>query len=116
MAITGEGVDGHVSVDVSTALYRIAQESLTNIARHAQARHVTISLDKRKGEARLVVEDDGCGFELDGNLDRFRRAGRLGLIGIHERASVVGGVMEVESRPPRGAAVYVRVPTADPAT
>ena len=96
--------------DVATALYRIAQEALTNVARHAKAQLVSVLLDRADGEARLVVEDDGMGFSLGSVVARARQDGRLGLAGMRERATLVGGTLEIESDPGQGTTVYVRVP------
>lgn len=93
-----------------TALYRIAQEALTNVVRHAEAQSVSVLLDKRDSRAILVVEDDGKGFDVD----HLRRAGtpaqKLGLLGMEERAALVGGSLTIESRPGAGTAVFVEVP------
>lgn len=93
-----------------TALYRIAQEALTNVVRHAGAGSVSVLLDRRDGHAILVVEDDGAGFDL---LDvRRSRApdGRLGIMGMKERATLVGGSVTIESRPGSGTAVFAEIP------
>lgn len=99
-----------VPPDVATALYRIVQEALTNVARHAQARLVSVLLDRADGEVRLVVEDDGTGFDAQRTMARARHEGRLGLAGMHERATLVGGSVEVESAAGQGTTVFVRVP------
>ncbi len=94
---------------VETALYRIAQEALTNVARHAGAGRAEMVLDYRGAEVRMVVEDDGAGFDP-------RLAGdgrRLGLYGMRERAELVGGEVSVDSAPGRGTTVIVRVPVAE---
>jgi PAS domain S-box-containing protein len=96
-------------VNVETHLYRIAQEALNNINKHAQAENVTIMLEKRKRELILIVEDDGKGFDHT-NLSRPRESGRgLGLIGMRERAALIGGELDIESSD-SGTAIYVRVP------
>lgn len=110
VAITGSAAGRPLPDDVATALYRIAQEALTNAARHAEARHVTLQLDVVAGEVRLIVEDDGRGFDPSASL-RARHERRLGLAGMRERASLVGGGLQVESSPERGGTtLYVRVP------
>jgi len=92
-----------------TALYRIAQEALTNVVRHANAGSVSVLLDRQDGHAILVVEDDGRGFDVE----RVRRSGapaqKLGLLGMEERAALIGGVLTIESQPGR-TAVFVKVP------
>jgi PAS domain S-box-containing protein len=96
-------------LDVETHLYRIAQEALNNIGKHANAENVTVMLEKREHELILIVEDDGRGFEPD-KVVAPRRSGRgLGLLGMQERSSLIGGSLEIESSA-NGTAVYVRVP------
>lgn len=92
--------------EVEVALYRIVQEALTNIARHSGASSVGILLDRRPDTVRLVVEDDGLGFDVDGP----GAAQRLGLAGIRERAALLGGSASVESGAGGGTAVYVTLP------
>jgi PAS domain S-box-containing protein len=91
---------------VSTAAYRIAQEALTNVARHARAGHVNVKLGGRDGRLTLVVTDDGQGFDPSA-LDEF---GGLGLAGMQERAVLAGGWLEIHSAPQRGTRVCFTVP------
>ncbi len=96
--------------EVETALYRIAQEALTNAARHAGARHVSVVLEQRGNRALLIVEDDGEGFDVAQVRASVQERGRLGLYGMEERASLVGGRLTVESAPGSGTTVVVEVP------
>lgn len=98
---------GRLPRDVETAFYRVAQEALTNAARHSRARRVRISVERRRGVARLTVADDGCGFEVDRVLGS---AVHLGLHGIRERAALLGGQAEIRSRLGRGTRIMVTVP------
>lgn len=93
---------------VATAAYRIAQEALTNAARHSGAKHVTIALVGGNGGMRLVVSDDGKGFDPQG----LSGEGCLGIAGMRERATLVGGSMEIVSAPGRGTQVIFHVPAA----
>ena len=96
-------------VNVETHLYRIAQEALNNINKHASARNVTVMLERRKKELLLIIEDDGKGFD-PAKLERPRSSGRgLGLIGMRERSALIGGELDIESSE-NGTTVYVRVP------
>ena len=92
-----------------TALYRIAQEALTNVVRHANAGSVSVLLDRQDGHAILVVEDDGRGFEVGRVRHSGTPAQKLGLLGMEERAALIGGVLTIESQPGR-TAVFVKVP------
>ena len=91
---------------VSTAAYRIAQEALTNIARHAGASGVKVSLRSSNGFLTLTVVDDGRGFDA---LHLSESEG-LGVAGMRERATLVGGSLDVTSRPLKGTRVYLKVP------
>jgi two-component system, NarL family, sensor kinase len=90
---------------VEAALYRICQEALTNVARHAEAERVIVRLVATPEQVRLAVEDDGRGFEtskVPGD--------RLGLIGMRERAEVLGGALEVYSEKGAGSRIEATVP------
>jgi len=95
--------------ELEIALYRIAQEALTNVSRHADAHSVNVLLERRNGNAILVVEDDGHGFDV-WRVETGLPGAKLGLLGMEERAGLVGGTLTVESRPGAGAAVFVEVP------
>ena len=97
--------------DVELLLYRIAQEALTNVAKHAQARHVEVDLDIDPREVRLSVVDDGIGFDVE----RFRRRPALagvGLLGMRERVAYHRGRIDIRSRPQAGVSIVVTVPLA----
>ena len=110
LAVTGDADSRTLPVEVGTALYRIAQEALTNIVRHAEATQVSVQLDEADGAVRLVIEDDGRGFDFEETRHRVRREHRLGLASMRERATLVGGTFEIESTPGEGTTVFVRVP------
>jgi signal transduction histidine kinase len=91
--------------EIQTLLFRVAQEALTNVARHAGARSASVVLTAREGRLRLVVEDDGQGFDPAAPTSRF------GLAGIRERVELLGGRLRVESSPGAGTAVIVDLET-----
>ena len=95
---------------IETALYRIAQEALTNVSRHAAASSVSVVLERQNGTAILVVEDDGVGFDLEQVSALTSPAPRLGLLGMEERAALAGAHLTIESRPGKGTAIFVQVP------
>jgi signal transduction histidine kinase len=103
---------GRLPPQEETALYRIAQEALTNVVKHAGAENVSILLEQRDNTAVLIVEDDGKGFDLEAVTRAGGRAQRLGLLGMEERASLIGGRLTIESRPGGGTAVFVEIPIA----
>ena len=90
----------------SVALFRILQESLNNIAKHADASHVKVELGIDKGKFFLEIADNGVGFDLD---KRFR-ADSYGLIGMKERAFLLGGNFSIDSLPGKGTIIRVDVP------
>jgi signal transduction histidine kinase len=94
---------------IELLFYRVAQEALTNVAKHAQARHVEMELVVRDSEAVLSIADDGVGFEVD----RFRRKPSLagiGLLGMRERVAYHHGVLDIRSRRNRGVRITVTIP------
>ena len=91
---------------VATASYRIAQEALTNVARHSFAGRVDVALGNDKGILTLAVVDNGRGF----NALELSESECLGVAGMQERASLAGGILEVQSRPEKGTRVYFKVP------
>jgi PAS domain S-box-containing protein len=118
------GIDrpARLSDAVETTLYRVVQEALNNVLKHANAQHVSIVVDCRPEEMLLIVEDDGRGFDVEaalrsgeplaeGTTDANTRAHRrLGLLGIHERVALVGGTTTIESSPGQGATLFLRIP------
>jgi signal transduction histidine kinase len=93
--------------DSQTALFRIFQEALTNVARHSQASAVTVTLETRADTLQLTVSDNGRGISAATLAGR----GSLGLMGMRERAQQLGGVMDIRSEPGEGTTVRVRVPS-----
>ena len=95
-----------VSDRVATAAYRIAQEALTNVARHSKASRVDVSLRAEGEILTLSVEDDGRGFDLR----ELPESVGLGVVGMRERAELIGGTLEIRSRPGEGTRVHLKVP------
>ncbi len=116
-------LDARLSPDVETTLYRIAQEALTNVARHSRATRVEVILERRPEHVLLIVEDDGVGFDtVDATTDATsdhkpagaetaRARGGFGLGGMQERAALVGASIEIESAAGRGTTILVRMAT-----
>jgi signal transduction histidine kinase len=92
--------------DVETAIYRIVQETLTNIARHAQAHSASILVERRGDIVRAIVEDDGVGFDINTNHGERH----LGLLGMRERAELLNGTLTIESNPERGTSIFIEIP------
>jgi signal transduction histidine kinase len=92
--------------DLATAIFRIFQETLTNVARHAEATQIRVELDDRPNELVLIIQDNGKGITQSQISDLTS----LGLIGMRERARYWGGDVEFQGTPGRGTTVTVRVP------
>jgi len=101
------------SSDMETAAYRIVQEAMSNSVRHARARNVSIVVEFQDDTFSLIVEDDGVGFDLE-EASRRSPEHRLGLFGMYERASLVGGRLAIESKPGQGTGVFLEVPVKPP--
>jgi signal transduction histidine kinase len=93
-------------------LYRVAQESLANVAKHADADRVTVSLQKQRGLVRMEIKDDGQSFPVHDTLSSKRNKG-LGLLSMRERVEMVGGCLTVESIPSRGTMIRADIPLAN---
>lgn len=99
-----------VPPDVATALFRIAQEALNNVVKHAHATRVAIALAVRDGALVLTVEDNGTGFQVPAAEDLGTSARGFGLLGMQERASILGAEFDLQTAPGQGTVVTVRVP------
>jgi PAS domain S-box-containing protein len=104
------GTEGlRLAPEVETNLYRVAQEALHNVVKHAEATRVSVLLEWRDRRVVLVIEDNGRGF-IQPDVRRRRSTPGLGLVGMRERAVLVGGELEIESSPGGGTTIFVRVP------
>ena len=104
------GATRRLPEDLELTIFRIAQESLSNVVQHARAEHVTVELRFMEHEVTLMVTDDGAGFSVPERPEELVSAGHFGLVGMHERAALVGGRLVLESEPHRGTCVTVHLP------
>src|SRR5207247_1094274 len=95
---------------VETTCFRVAQEALTNIIRHAQAQVVDVELSAANGMLQLVVHDDGRGFDVSAARQRAAYGGSQGLLSMQERVALAGGDFEIDSAAGRGTSVRARLP------
>jgi two-component system, chemotaxis family, CheB/CheR fusion protein len=103
------GVDKErLSPETETNLYRIMQEALNNTMKYAQASRVDVLLERRDNQVVLIVEDNGAGFDPNKEIGGTDKG--MGLIGMRERAALVGGTLQIESKPNQGTTIFVRVP------
>lgn len=108
--IEAAGFNGRLRPQLLLALYRIAQEALTNVVRHADASHVTVKLTKGFPKVRMCIEDDGRGFSLGGLMRGEARGRGLGIIGMRERVEHLGGSFRIRSLPGKGTSIHVILP------
>jgi two-component system, NarL family, sensor histidine kinase UhpB len=99
--------DARLPAEVETALYRIVQESMTNIVKHSHARSISVALVRKAGAAAAVIEDDGDGFDPE-----VVREGGFGLEGMRERVGLLDGRLQIESTPGEGTTIVAEVPLA----
>ena len=104
-AVEASLADERLPAEVETVLYRLVQEALTNVVKHAGATSVSVVLARREGGVSAVVEDDGRGFDAEEV-----RSDALGLVGMRERLALLGGTLAVESTPSSGTALLAFVP------
>jgi two-component system sensor histidine kinase UhpB len=110
---TSEATDNCTTIEIETMMYRLAQEALNNVAKHARATRVDIALECTTEYLTLIVEDDGVGFDPS---DAETVGDGLGLIGMRERAALFGGDLQIESKSGHGTTIIVRAPlNASPA-
>jgi signal transduction histidine kinase len=109
---TSQSTGERLTSEVETMMYRLAQEALNNVAKHARANHVDVVLERSAESMSVIIEDNGVGFDV-ANAEAAGRG--LGLIGMRERAALVGAELQIESTPGRGTTVIVRAPVVVPA-
>jgi PAS domain S-box-containing protein len=103
------GFEERLIPDTETALYRIVQEAVANVVRHANAGSIDVLLERRGNRIEVTVADDGVGFEPEA----LPQSGRLGLLGMQERADILGGTLSIDSRPGAGTTVRLEIPYGD---
>ena len=104
------GEERRLTNEIELSLFRIVQEALNNVHKHAQATEVNVSAEFSESAIKLTVNDNGNGFELQGSMDDLPRIGQLGLMGMQERVWLLGGSIEVNSEPGKGTDLKVDVP------
>jgi signal transduction histidine kinase len=102
--------DLRLKSEIEISIYRIAQEALTNVARYAQAKNISVILERQPSQLNMIVEDDGIGFEVQRILNNEPNEGNLGILGMQERVSLLGGTFVIESVVDKGTSIFVRIP------
>ena len=98
--------------DLEIVCFRVAQESVTNVLRHAAAQRLRVSIARNGSHVRLAIRDDGGGFDATSALDSAAAQGHLGVVGMRERVRARGGTFQVASQPGQGTAIEVELPIA----
>jgi signal transduction histidine kinase len=114
VVLDASGLEVRLPAELETAAFRVIQESVTNVARHAGARHIAVTLACDAGRLAISVRDDGVGFAVDATLAGAARGGHLGVAGMRERIKGLGGSLEVTSAPGVGTEVSAVIPVATP--
>ncbi len=109
------GVDEQLPPEIGTVVYRVVQEAFTNILKHARANNVSVVVERRGQRLRIIIEDDGVGFDPDETAGMSAEGSRvngppLGLSGARERLTLVNGTLEIESTPGEGTALFIQIP------
>jgi PAS domain S-box-containing protein len=104
------GEEKRLTNEIELSLFRIVQEALNNVSKHAQATEVHVTTEYTPKAIKITVSDNGNGFELQGSMDNLPRIGQFGLMGMQERAWLLGGSIEVSSKPGEGTTLRVEVP------
>jgi signal transduction histidine kinase len=105
-----DALENRLDPVIETACFRIAQEALTNVVRHARARAVNVTLRKDDGHLHLLVRDDGAGFDVEALRQKAVQGDSLGLLSMEERATLVDGRLEFKSTPGKGTQVHAFFP------
>ncbi len=105
-----EGVEQSLPPEVQLLLFRIAQEALTNTRRHAGASLVVVKLEFSDNQIKMTISDNGKGLKLPAQVNELASAGKLGIIGMYERAHLLGGSLEIQSELGKGMKVIAKVP------
>jgi signal transduction histidine kinase len=105
-----EPLDERLDPVIETECFRVAQEALTNVVRHAKAKAISIRLTRDNGHLHLTVRDDGVGFDVSDQRNQAVSGASLGLLSMEERASLAGGGLELTSAPGQGTEVHAWFP------
>ena len=109
-----QGVEKRLDPSIELAFYRMAQEALSNIARHARAKQATLSISFTPTSTIMQIVDDGVGFDVPKNPSEYAPSGHYGLLGLHERAELIGATLQIRSSAGKGTSLTVSLPVRSP--
>jgi len=107
------GEERRLPQDIEIGMFRIAQEAIWNVERHSKATEIIITITQTSVEARLDISDNGIGFDVPPLLSSLYAAGKLGLLGMQERAELIGGKLKVRSTPRKGTTLSLSIPMSE---
>jgi two-component system sensor histidine kinase UhpB len=110
VGLTANNLSDRLPPELETVCYRVVQEALTNIVRHARAKQVQVTIEQDAAEVRLTIVDDGRGFDKTAAQAKVQAGGSLGLLSMDERVTLLGGTLNIDSAPGRGCRVSARLP------
>jgi PAS domain S-box-containing protein len=113
LSFSAEGMVGRVPVPIEVACFRAAQEALTNVARHARAKAIDLTLRRQDQEVTLIIQDDGVGFDVPSARQRAQVGESIGLLGIEERARLAGGRLMISSTRGQGCRIELHFPITE---
>jgi two-component system sensor histidine kinase UhpB len=105
-----QGLDERLAPELETTLFRVVQEALTNVARHAQASLVRLRLQHQESTVLAFIEDDGQGFDVVKVVNGKAEINGTGLLGMRERVTLLGGRFNIQSRPGHGTQLFIEIP------
>jgi len=108
--VVGHVDQAQLSPEVAITCFRLAQEALTNVARHSHANHVWIELQARDARLEIVIRDDGIGFDIESVQQQLAHQRKFGLLGMRERVQLLGGALALSSSPGQGTKIVVSLP------
>jgi signal transduction histidine kinase len=95
---------------VETTIFAIVQETVNNAIKHAEADHITVTLQETDNAIETIIADDGTGFEVDAIMSNYESRGSLGMVNLQERTELVGGELSIESAPGEGTRITISIP------
>jgi signal transduction histidine kinase len=108
--VKAQNLPDRLSPEIELACFRVVQEALTNISRHARAKNVTVEFWQTGSDLHVLIHDDGVGFEKEGALQKVMKSGSLGLLSMQERIALVHGHFDIDSTPGQGTEIHARIP------
>jgi len=108
--VRAQNLPDRISPEIELVGFRVVQEALTNISRHARAKNVTVEFWQNGSDLHLLIRDDGIGFDKEATFQRVMKSDSLGLLSMQERIALIHGHFEINSAPGQGTEIHARIP------